>query len=527
MRAIEHYISPKKGLAKLELEWLSAASKIFAISHALFMTSVILKYIFYKPTNSAAIIALYTAAGITAVTVILTSAIIYFKKERFLNYLLALSTVTLSGIFNVVLSEIEQIVHIHNIFQLIALGVTCFLLPLRQATLIATALLIYYVSLLPAESQIFLIFGTYAFSLSANLARYHNLVRNQMIRSILEESEHPVYCTTLSGKILFANQAGKNLVMIPEVANRDHVPKAIERRLLKIKHSKSELITEHGINGKIYEIKIPHNKGNDYLVIYLTNITETRASQLALEEERLKTFDSARFKSLQVMANGVAHEINNPLAIIQGATSILKIQLENHNKDSNDKAIRMITTIIDTSERIAHTIDLLRDFSSAGEHLPYFNEHVENIIRSSLALRKNAIAASGIDLYVDLAQNSMIFCQRSKVAQAILAIIENSVEALRKGRNNRKILIATDSTQDNIMVTISDNGHGIPTRFINKVTLPFFTTRPTDQGVGLGLAIAKGNIEAQGGKLVIESIEGQGTKVIITFSKNKLQRVAV
>ena len=408
----------------------------------------------------------------------------------------------------------------------------CFFLPLSQALIIGPTISILCLGIsqyLTEENTIFeqATLVTTVLSLGLNLGRYRRLLKSSMLINIVEEAIYPIFCATNEGRVIYSNASAKALTLIPETARPGFVPKAIERTLIKFKHKRTTLKTEHGINGRIFQVKVPLMTDEDYLVFYLTDITETRSSQLALEEERLKTFDSSRFKSLQVMASGVAHEINNPLAIIQGAASILHKNILSESIPI-DKTSKMIDTIIITTQRIATIIDLLRDFSISGNHIPYFNENTEDVIKSVLDLTRARIEAGGIQLKLKADQDVFIFCQKPKVAQAVLAIIENAITAVRNLDRNapdrkKEIEIIIKRLKNRVQISIKDNGVGIEQAIIPKIMMPFFTTLPPDKGTGLGLAIAKANIEAQGGRLTIESDIKKGTTVIITLNAYKIK----
>jgi signal transduction histidine kinase len=80
-----------------------------------------------------------------------------------------------------------------------------------------------------------------------------------------------------------------------------------------------------------------------------------------------------------------------------------------------------------------------------------------------------------------------------------------------------KVTVATKNLGDNIEISVTDNGNGIPEKVKNKIFQPFFTTKPTGQGTGLGLSLSYDIVKAHGGEIRVESEEGEGTEFIITL----------
>ena len=79
------------------------------------------------------------------------------------------------------------------------------------------------------------------------------------------------------------------------------------------------------------------------------------------------------------------------------------------------------------------------------------------------------------------------------------------------------VSITTKAENNNLLIIVSDNGTGIPQKILQKIFQPFFTTKPTGEGTGLGLSLSYDIIRAHGGELTVESVEGEGTKFTITL----------
>jgi signal transduction histidine kinase len=84
------------------------------------------------------------------------------------------------------------------------------------------------------------------------------------------------------------------------------------------------------------------------------------------------------------------------------------------------------------------------------------------------------------------------------------------------------VTVSTKRLDDKILIVVADNGRGIPQRILDKIFQPFFTTKPTGQGTGLGLSLAYDIIKAHGGDIRVETKEGEGSEFLVAFSKHNL-----
>ena len=222
--------------------------------------------------------------------------------------------------------------------------------------------------------------------------------------------------------------------------------------------------------------------------------------------------------ALGELAAGVAHEINNPINGIINYTQILANRSKRGSKE-HDIADR----IIKESNRIAGIVSNLLSFARdrKDEKIP---TGIQDVLSDSLSLTETQIRKEGIRLKVDIPSNlPAVSAQPQQLEQVFLNIISNARYALNRkypGRDENKILEirgekATLDNQRHIRIIFHDRGTGIKNEILDKIINPFFSTKSADKGTGLGLSISHGIISNHGGKLIIESIEGEFTKVII------------
>jgi two-component system NtrC family sensor kinase len=260
------------------------------------------------------------------------------------------------------------------------------------------------------------------------------------------------------------------------------------------------------------------------IAIILTTVFTTRLMirQLVQTETRMKEMDaqlvqSDKLASLGKMAAGVAHEINNPLAVILQKTGWLQDLLdeEEFKKSANGEEFRAsVKKIEEHVERARKVVHNMLGYARRME--PRLEDiDVNQTINQTVDILENYARSNNIDIQTDLAGNLPITAgDQAQLQQVILNLINNAIDAIGKD-GTVSVKSSRDSSQ--IKVVIADTGPGIPESMQKKIFDPFFTTKNTGKGTGLGLWISYNIIEKMGGKLSLQSKEGQGAAFTITL----------
>ncbi|MGN6193619.1 MAG: sensor histidine kinase, partial [Ginsengibacter sp.] len=109
------------------------------------------------------------------------------------------------------------------------------------------------------------------------------------------------------------------------------------------------------------------------------------------------------------------------------------------------------------------------------------------------------------------------------IGRVLLNLFNNAFYAVNEQKNKNlisyepKVSVTTKKLENRVCIAVSDNGNGIPQKIIDKIFQPFFTTKPTGQGTGLGLSLSYDIIKAHGGEIKVESKEGEGSEFILTI----------
>jgi PAS domain S-box-containing protein len=278
------------------------------------------------------------------------------------------------------------------------------------------------------------------------------------------------------------------------------------------KEENAQISTSEGRVWDIRAFPIKDDSGKIKNVIELArDITE----KIKLQAEALR---NRHLASLGELAAGVAHEINNPINNIINYAQILSDEYE-REKRNNDIAQR----IIKDGDRIATIVRSLLSFARIRkEEKSLISLH--EIFADTFSLTAAQLRKDGINLKINIPSDlPEILVHPQQIQQVFLNIISNSRFALNKKypepHENKILEISCEKTMigdcPSVWITFLDRGIGIPANILDKVVDPFFSTKPNHMGTGLGLSICDGIISEHEGKLMIDSIEGEFTKVTI------------
>ncbi len=252
--------------------------------------------------------------------------------------------------------------------------------------------------------------------------------------------------------------------------------------------------------------------------VYIRNAKNREAQYIKYESEiekgKMQLIHSSKMAALGEMASGVAHEINNPVAIIVGLCerSLRKIDKDDLTKE---KLAETFQRIQETALRITQIIRGLRSFSRSAENDPFVMESLSKMINDTVSLCREKLTVHQIELKIDLFEDVTIPCRPAQIQQVLLNLIGNSIDAISK-LENKWIRISVNSQIDAhfYILCVVDSGLGIDSVIVDKLMQPFFTTKEVGKGTGLGLSISKGIIEDHHGRLEYLSSQANTTFAI-------------
>jgi signal transduction histidine kinase len=230
-----------------------------------------------------------------------------------------------------------------------------------------------------------------------------------------------------------------------------------------------------------------------------------------------------RLASLGTLAAGVAHEINNPLAIINESTGwMMQLLVKDELKDMPirqdfEKALRKVEKNVQRASRITHQ---LLGFARKSDYV--FSEvNLTKLMQEAIQLIAHETEKSNITILWKMdSPPDTIWSAPFEIRQAFINLLMNAVDAV--GRDGA-ITIGLEDMGDRMVIMVSDNGKGIPKENLNRIFDPFFSTKSPGKGTGLGLFVTRGIIEKLGGTVEAESTIGQGSNFYITLPKHQKQ----
>ena len=237
----------------------------------------------------------------------------------------------------------------------------------------------------------------------------------------------------------------------------------------------------------------------------------TRELQLAnrkLEATTKQLIVSEKLAAIGEVTAGVAHEINNPIAVMQGNLDVIRSVV-------GEKALLARTEfrLLDEQiNRISQIVTKLLQFAKPEEYAGYVERHAaDNVISDSLPLVRHLLNKAEIEVARDDRASRLVLMNRTELQQVIVNLIVNAIHAMPDG--GMLTLRTSDSDLDGkpgLVIEVADTGVGMTAEVMQKIFDPFFTTKRRE-GTGLGLSISQTLVTRQGGKISAESEPGRGT----------------
>lgn len=232
-----------------------------------------------------------------------------------------------------------------------------------------------------------------------------------------------------------------------------------------------------------------------------------------LDRKHNVLLESHKLRAIGTLVAGVAHELNNPLNNTLLTASML---IEDFDELDKDEKIDMIQDVINETERSQKVVRNLLDFAreSEADIVPL---DIQKLVHDSVALVSNQVKLAKISMTIDSEDNlPHIHGDEQKLKQVFVNLVLNAIDVLS---TDGKITIAVkkDNIPGYVLVSVHDNGPGIPEIIQSRIFEPFFTTKRQNKGTGLGLSVSRGIVRKLGGSLTFSSSPEQGTTFFLSL----------
>lgn len=256
--------------------------------------------------------------------------------------------------------------------------------------------------------------------------------------------------------------------------------------------------------------KILRTEGIIRMIGVKYDLTEERQAEAMIQQ-------TAKLCSLGEMAAGVAHEINNPLAIISGRVTQIEKIIKSDEIDKS-KLSDYLNSIKTTTQRIASIVQGMKSFSRDGAKDSIEKINLITVIKETLSFCQGRLGDLEIKvIFLPVEEKIFIQGRATDLSQVILNILNNSIDAISH-IDEKWIKIEIISLLDSVEVIMTDSGPGINSEISDKIFDPFFTTKEVGKGTGLGLSISKNLILRNGGDLKLNK-ESATTSFILSLKK--------
>ena len=354
---------------------------------------------------------------------------------------------------------------------------------------------------------------------------------SKQFQSVLDGIPHGVTLCNREGECLWSND-NNQLLSNPQFRYIDGQPFELYPSIIETLDSNNSAIADMTIGKQFWQLQL-HPIGDDQAVILLEETTEQQRLRQANDQ-------ASRLASLGELTAGIAHEINNPtgiiihsIAFINDALSDLAIAADNYKQQNpfwniaglepNSALIELnlsSQSIVEGANRISRIVNDLKRYALPTIADEYQTISLNEVVQVSLRLTANQIKI--LNVSTELHDPAPIIKgDAQQLNQVLINLIQNACHAIEIDANtydnDQHILLKTTVEQQYAYLTVTDKGKGMDRATLQRITEPFFTTRRSSGGTGLGLSVCSRIIKEHQANMQIESTIGEGTSIRIRF----------
>lgn len=336
----------------------------------------------------------------------------------------------------------------------------------------------------------------------------------QFFKNIVQHVGIGILTFNKEGSIQIMNTAAKRLLRVDKVDNLDdlrEVDNSLVDSFLKLKTGGRELLRlkmgDETLYLSLYAIELTL-RGEVMKLISMSNI------QSELEEKEMEAW--------QNLVRVLTHEIMNSVTPISSLAGMVEEELDTKLKNSDfllkkEEAEDMYLSVQTIGKRSAGLIKFVKEFRNL-THVPKPNlteVAVKNLLEEMAMLHKKELADHGIVTLVEVQSNDLVLqADKTMIEQVLINLIKNAIQAF-DNQQEKKIILSAHTNEGHVIISVKDNGNGIDADAMERIFVPFFTTKKT--GSGIGLSLSRQIMRQHGGQITVKSKLGEGTEFLLRF----------
>lgn len=337
---------------------------------------------------------------------------------------------------------------------------------------------------------------------------------HQFFKNIVQHVGIGILTFDEDGVIQIINTAAKRLLKVERAEKLDDlndVDPSLVESFKKLKTGGRELLQlktgDETVQLSFFAIELTL-RGKPMKLISMSNI------QTELEEKEMKAW--------QDLVRVLTHEIMNSVTPISSLATVVEGELDTKIKTDNlqlskDEIGDMHLSLQTISKRSAGLIRFVKEFKNL-THVPkprLSEVEVKGLLEELTMLHKKELADNGVTVELKLQSDDLkVMADKTMIEQVLINLIKNAIQAF-DSQPAKKIIIAAHDSDGHIIISVKDNGNGIDADALEKIFIPFFTTKKT--GSGIGLSLSRQIMRQHGGQISVKSKLGEGTEFVLRF----------
>jgi PAS domain S-box-containing protein len=255
----------------------------------------------------------------------------------------------------------------------------------------------------------------------------------------------------------------------------------------------------------------------------IVDLSDSKRTEAELARQREALAHSEKLTALGSLLAGVAHELNNPLSVVVGQATLL------HDTVNDEKAKARAEKIRRAADRCAR---IVKTFLAMARRRPpeLAPTNLNTVIETAMDLVGHVLRTADIELVLDLTPNlPPLLADADQLNQVVTNLVVNAQQALLDYPVQRRLILKTrhDAANETISLMVADNGPGVPKDIRERIFEPFYTTKKTGVGTGVGLSMCQNVVEAHGGRLTLGETPGGGATFMAVLPLRRSKVAAV